>query len=84
MATPSLPEAEINTLISAVNRANAAMREFYEASGVPEHATINHFALIETRIPYFATTIRRGGRFVETRPRSAAVETRTSNTAKHC
>ena len=84
MATPLLPEAEINALISAVNRANAAMRKFYEASGVREHATINHFALIETHIPYFAATIHRGGRFLETRPSSAAVETRTSNTVKHC
>ena len=72
-----LPEAEINHLISALNRANAAMKQFYEASGVPTHAIGNHFAVIEIgRHPFFAEKIRRGGRFVETRPSAVAIETR--------
>jgi len=85
MATPLLPEAEINALVSAINRANAAMKKFYEASGVPAHQTINHFSIVEMGFPYHKEKIRRGGRFVvETRPSTAVVETRTSNTRRHC
>jgi|GEM_PF-6612342 len=72
---PKLPEAEVHRLIAAVNGANAAMRTFYEACGIRD--TEPHFAVIEIGMhPYFKDMIRRGGRFVETRPSSTAVETR--------
>jgi len=74
--TPELPVAEINSLISALNRANAAMKKFYEASGVAGQQTIDHLMLVEAGHPYFKEMIRRGGRFVETRPSTAVIETR--------
>jgi hypothetical protein len=44
MSIPNLPESEIKHLLRAVNKANAAMKKWQKASGIPEH---NHFDLVE-------------------------------------
>jgi hypothetical protein len=69
LSIPELPEAQIKTLLRALNRANAAMKKWQKASGIPEHI---HFDLVERGYLGAIGTkssdgVYRGGKTVETR-----------------